>query len=130
MAITAAIALSDATLTSGMSATATLTVSNSASAAVLVTGIQPTVTPAGLTSQSVAVAVGQPMWGAAFPQSVAALGSTKFSWPVTPNAPTAGYGLAMPATFVYDVGATVYTNDGAITTATPATLTVTNPPLT
>lgn len=130
MAVTASIAVSDATLTAGQKTTVTLTVSNSGGAAVLVTGIQPTVTPNGLSSQAVAVAIGQPMWGAAFSQSVAASGSTTFSWEIVPNAPTTSYGLAMPASYVYSIGATVYTNDGSITVATPTTVTVTNPSLT
>lgn len=130
MAISATIALSTATATSGQRCAVTATVSNSGGAAVLVSGIQPTMTPNGLTSQAIASAVGVPAWGGPFNQSVAAGGTTKFTWDVVPQAPTTNYGLAEPGSYVYSVGATISTNDGSVSVATPATLTVTNPALT
>lgn len=127
MAITASIALSTATIKSAQKTTATLTVSNSGGSDVLVTGIQTLCNPNGSTSQAVAASVGVPPFGGAWPQTVAASGSTKFYWDVVPAAPTTSIGLAMPASLVYSIGAVVSTNDGAITNATPATVTVTNP---
>lgn len=127
MAITASIALSASTLVSGQKTTATLTVSNSGAAAVLVTGIDPVATINGATTESVAVAVGQFMFGGPFNQSVAASGTTNFVADFVPLAPTTSYGLAAPASLVYSIGATVSTNDGSVTAATPATVTVTNP---
>ncbi len=127
MAITASIALNTSTALANQVVNATLTVSNSGGAAVLVTGIQPVVNPNGQTVQSVATQNGQAPFGGAFNQSVAASGSTAFYFSVVPNAPTTSYGLAEPASLVYSIGATVYTNDGSVTAATPATLTVSNP---
>jgi hypothetical protein len=127
MAVTASIALGSSTLYPEQQTTATLTVSNSGGAAVLVTGIQPTCTPSGLTNQAVAVALGNPPFGGAFNQSVAASGSTTFSFGVVAHAPTSGYGLAEPSQQLYSVGATVYTNDGSVTVATPSTLTINSP---
>jgi hypothetical protein len=126
MAITASVAMSSATCKSGQQVIATLTVSNSGGSAVVVTGIEPVVTPNGQTSQAVAVGVGRPAVGGNFSSSVAASGSTAFPFPVCPNAPTTSAGLAMPSSLVYSIGATVLTSDGAITAATPATVTVTN----
>lgn len=127
MAVTASIALSTATVKSGQKTAATLTVSNSGAAAVLVTGIQPTLVINGNTTQNTATAVGVPMWGGPFNQSVPASGSTPFYFDVVPLAPTTSQGLAEPASLVYSVGATVSTNDGSVTVATPATVTATNP---
>lgn len=127
MAITASIALTSATAKSGQRTTATLTISNSGGAAVLLTAIQPTVVPSGLTTQAVAVAVGVPMFGGAWPNSIPASGTLVIPFEVVAQAPTTSYGLAEPASIAYSVGATLNTNDGSITVATPATLTVTNP---
>lgn len=130
MAITASIALSSATCTSGQQVTATCTVSNSGGAAVNVISLAPLVTPNGQTPQSVAVAVGVPPIGGAFSQSVAASGTLAISFSVVPHAPTTSYGLAEPASYVYAVGALVTTSDGALTSASTSTLTVANPALT
>lgn len=127
MAVTASIALASATLTAEQRTTATLTVSNSGGSAVLVTGISPTYTPSGSTSQAVSVALGVVPFGGPFPQSVGAAGTQNFPFDVVPHAPASGYGLAEPASQTYSVGAIVLTNDGSVTVATPATLTVTNP---
>ncbi len=127
MAITATIALSSSTIKSAQKTTATLTVSNSGGADVLVTGIQTLCMPSGQTVQSVAASSGVPPWGGGFPQTVAASGSTNFSWDVVPHAPTTSAGLAQGASYAYDIGAVVYTNDGSVTSPTVATVTVTNP---
>jgi len=127
MAITASIALSSATAKAEQRVTASLTVNNSGGAAVTVTSVQPTLVPSGLTSQSVSAGVGVPMFGGAFASSVAASGALVIPFDVVAHAPTTSYGLAEPASLAYSVGATVGTSDGAVTVATPATLTVTNP---
>lgn len=127
MAITAAITLGSATLTTGQKTAVTCTVSNSGGSAVTVTGIVPLCMPAGSTKRTVAVALGEPPLGPGMTVSVAASGSTPFTWDAVPFAPTSGQGLAMPAQQIYDMGATVYTSDGAITAATTTTLTVNDP---
>lgn len=128
MAITAEIALSSATCKAEQKVTATVTVSNSGAATVYVTGIYGTVTPTGATNGSVAAVVGGVPLGGAFTSSVAASGSTTFSFDVCPHAPNTSYGiLAEPASYVYDVGAVVYTSDGSITSPTATTLTVAYP---
>jgi hypothetical protein len=53
-------------------------------------------------------------------------GERIFAYDILAHTPTSGYGLAMPAEQVFDVGATVYTSDGAVTDATSTTLTVTD----
>lgn len=127
MAITASMAVSSATCKAEQSIAATVTVSNSGGSAVNVTGLVPLCSPAGTDLNSVSVALGQPPIGPGMTVSVAASGSTTFTWNVTPHAPQSGFGLAMPASQVYDIGATIYTSDGAITDATSTTLTVSNP---
>lgn len=128
MAITATIALSSATCAAGQKVTATLTVSNSGAATVLVTGIEPSVTPHSSTKGSVAVAVGTPPLGGAFTSTVTASGSTKFSFYVTPHAPITSYNVgAEPSSFVYDVGAVIATSDGSLTSPSVTTLTVAYP---
>lgn len=127
MAITASIALSSASILAEQKTTATLTVSNSGGTAVAVTSIQPLLSPTGVTQQSVSSAIGVPPVGGAYNVTVPASGTAKFSWDVVPHAPSSGFGNAMPSPFVYDVGAVVMTSDGALTSPTPTTLTVTNP---
>lgn len=127
MAITASIALSVASCLAEQQVSVTVTVSNSGAAAVAVTAIQPTLTPNGATVQSVAAAIGSPPLGGAFNVVVPASGTLAINWPIVAHAPTSGFGNAMPSPFVYSVGATIYTSDGAITVATPTTLSVANP---
>jgi hypothetical protein len=127
MAITAAITLSSATVTAGQKVTATCTVSNSGGSAVTVTAIRPMLSPQNSTSENTSGAQGTVPLGPGMTTSVAASGSTAFTYDVIPFAPTSGYGLAMPASQVYDVGATVYTSDGAVTDATSTTLTAADP---
>lgn len=122
MAVTAAIALSAAAIKAGQTSRATLTVTNGGAADVLVTGIQPTVSPA-----TAPLSLGQAPWGAAFPQTVAASGSTDFPFDAAPYAPTADGGVAEPASRAYTIGATVLINDGSTVYASTATLTVTPP---
>lgn len=119
MAITAAITLADSTVDSEQQAQATLTVSNSGGSAVLVTGIQPKVTPLAAS-----VGIGICAFGGSATQSVAAGGSTAFYFNLVAHAPQASNPQVSPATFAYVVGATVYCNDGSITEASTATLTV------
>lgn len=125
MAITASIALSSATAKQGQTVAATITVSNSGGATINVNSVAPTCVPSGLTSQFCAVALGVPQVGGAYPSAVPASGTLTYTWGVTPHAPTNTQGLAEGASYVYSIGATVLTNDGSITVATPATLTVT-----
>lgn len=129
MAITATIALSAATAKSGQRRTVTCTVSNSGGADVYVTGIVPKMPINGRTDEVTSVALSAPYLGPGKTTSVAAGGSTAFSWQVTAHEPTTNLFTvgAEASSLVYSCGATIYTSDGAITTATPATLTVTNP---
>ncbi len=127
MAITASVALSSATATIGQRVSVALTVSNSGGSAVTVTGIRPMMSPQNSTLETTSVAQGTVPLGPGMTVSVAGSGSTVFAYDVIPFTPTSGYGLAMPATQVYDVGATVYTSDGAVTDATSATLTAADP---
>src|SRR3954469_6374889 len=127
MAITASVALSSATATTGQRIAVALTVSNSGASAVTVTGIRPMMSPQNSTKETTAVAQGLAPLGPGMTVSVAASGSTTFAYDVVPFSPTSGYGLAMPSSQVYDVGATVYTSDGSVTDATSATLTASDP---
>jgi hypothetical protein len=127
MAITASVALSSATATAGQRVAVALTVSNSGGSAVTVTAIRPMMSPANSTKETTSVAQGMAPLGPGMTVSVAASGSTVFSYDIVPFTPTSGYGLAMPASQVYDVGATVYTSDGAVTDATSTTLTASDP---
>lgn len=144
MAITASVALSPTSAKIGQASVVTLTVNNSASTAVNVTGIAPTVLNAA-GSSAVDALVGQPPITPGFSISVPGSGSATFQWSVTAGSPqaanyaanpfpSAGQGgaaitplvsLAMPTSLVYTVGALVYTSDGSATSATTASLTVT-----
>lgn len=127
MAILAAIELSSATAKPGQRVGVLLTVANTADSAVTVTGIVPMMSPAGSTKETVSAAQGVVNLGPGATVSVAgSSGETPFSYDVIAHTPTSGYGLSMPAEQVFDVGATVYTSDGAVTDATSATLTVTD----
>lgn len=130
MAVTAAMTLSAASCKAEQKVTATCTVSNSGAAALYVGYIQPSLTPHGGTVQSVSSAVGVPAVGGAFAVTVAASGSTAFSFDVVPHAPASGYGNAEPASLVYDVGALIGMSDGSLVAASSTTLTVTPPSLT
>lgn len=127
MAITASVALSSATATAGQKVSVALTVSNSGGSAVSVTGIKPMMSPQNSTLESTAGAQGMAPLGPGMTVSVAASGSTVFAYDIVPFSPTSGYGLAMPASQVFDIGATVYTSDGAVTDATSTTLTASDP---
>jgi septal ring-binding cell division protein DamX len=127
MAITASVALSSATATTGQRVAVALTVSNSGGSAVNVTAIRPMMSPQNSTKETTSVAQGVVALGPGATVSVAASGSTVFAYDIIANTPTSGYGLAMPASQVYDVGATVYTSDGAVTDATSTTLTASDP---
>jgi hypothetical protein len=128
MAITATVALSDATVTAEMATTATVTVSNSGAASVNVLSVTPTAPIDGLTARTTAVALGAVPLGPGSTVAVAASGTLDLSFPVVAHAPTTDTSNpATPSSLVYSIGATIYTSDGAITVATPTTLTVTNP---
>lgn len=131
MAITAAITLDDATTVPGQRSNATCTVTNSGGSAVNVVAIVPKATPNGGTSTAVSVACGAVMILPGINTSVAGSNGTRaLPFAVTAFAPQPGSSSsnpnpANPNSFVYDIGATVYTDDGAITAATTTTLTVT-----
>lgn len=129
MAITAAITLSSATAKAEQAVAATCTVTNSGGAAVNVLNIVPKAPINGTTQQATSVALGLPPLGPGVTTSVAgSSGTLAVTFPVMGHAPTTNNtNPATPASLVYSIGATVYTSDGAITDATPATLTVTNP---
>lgn len=128
MALSGTIALSASSTLAEQQVAVTLTITNPGGSAILVTSIQPTVVPTGLTGQTCSVAVGTPPVGGVFPSSVPpSSGTLLVTWPITPHAPASGYGLSEPSPFSYSVGATFYANDGSITVATPATLSVANP---
>lgn len=128
MAITAAAVLSDSTVNPEQKTTVTVTVTNSGGSSVNVIGVTPTCTPTGGTAQSVSVALGAPPLGPGRTIAVAGSnGTLALAWDVVAHAPQAGFGSAMPAEFVYDVGAVIYTSDGAVTAATVAALTVSSP---
>lgn len=151
MAISAAIVLTPSSLssTAGVQSSAALTVTNSGTSAVNVTGVVPFAEPHGGTTGSVSVLVGQPNIGPGMPTSVpGSSGTLVITFPVVANAPqvanyknnpfpSAGQGgaaitplppIAMPQSQSYDIGATVYTSDGSVTAATTAQLTVTAGP--
>lgn len=129
MAISAAITLSSATAMAEQAVAATCTVTNSGGAAVYVLDIVPTAPINGTTPATTSVALGKPPLGPGVTTSVAGSnGTLAVTWPVMGHAPTTNTtNPAVPSSLVYSIGATVYTSDGAITVATPATLTVTNP---
>ena len=128
MAITAAMTLSSATATAEQQVTATCTVTNTGANAVSVTAIVPTAPPTGVTNGSTAMALGNPPIGPGLAVSVpGSSGTLALSWGVIAHAPSSGYGLAEPASQIYDIGALVYTSDGSVTSATTTTLTVSNP---
>ncbi len=129
MAITATIAVSSATAKSGQRRTVTCTVSNSGAADVNVTSIRPIMPINGRTDEVTSVAITPPCLGPGVTVSVAAGGSTAFSWFVVAHEPTTNYLTvgAEASSLVYSLGAIIKTSDGSLTTATPTTLTVTNP---
>lgn len=128
MAITAAIALSDSTISMAQTIAATCTITAGVGdGPVLVTGFVPTCAPTGVLEQSVAVALGAPPTGPGMDVTVPDNDTLDVTFSVTPNAPSSGEGLAMPASQVLDVGATIYLSDGSVITATPAALTVASP---
>lgn len=129
MAITALITLSTPTCVAEQAVAVACTVSNSGGSAVNVLSIIPTAPINGTTQESTSIAKGAPNLGPGMTVSVAASGSTAFNFNVVPHEPT-GDPTSNPAEasqLIYSIGATVYTSDGAITVATPTTLTVTNP---
>lgn len=129
MAISATIALSSSTSLSTQKVTATITVTNSGAADVLVSAVAPKAVPSGLTTQSIALSLGVCPIGGAFNSTVAASSTLKLSFPVVAHAPiTPSPGtLTNPTSQAYSIGALIYTSDGSITDATPSTLTVTEP---
>lgn len=126
MSVTGAIALSSSSIYNEQTTVATMTLTNGAAVDVLVTGIAPTCVPSGLTGQTTSVAQGVPVWGGGFNMTVPASSTAKFSWSVTPHAPTSGQGLAEPASYVYTIGAVVTFSDGSTANSSTANVTVTN----
>lgn len=128
MAITATVALSSATAKAEQSVAATVTISNSGAATVYALNIVPTAPINGTTPATTSVALGAPPLGPGTTTAITASGTLAVTFPVLAHAPTTNTtNPAVPSSLVYSIGATVYTSDGAITVATPATLTVTNP---
>lgn len=131
MAITASVALSSATSVAQRPVSVTLTVSNSGSNAVNVLSVVPLFYPNGhQTDDGVAGAVGVCALGPGVTVSVAGSGSTTFNWSVIAFKPQGGFGVGaeLGTSAVYVCGATVYTSDGSVVTASTATLTVSNFP--
>lgn len=131
MAISATIAIDDSTLALGQSATLTLTISNSGSAAVAVTGIVPKcyIDGASPAVNSVSVALGKVSMAPGQDLSIPATGGGDLlkTFGFTPLGPTSGEGLAAPSSLVYALTADIYTADGSITTPDVVTCTVTAP---
>lgn len=129
MAITAAIALSNASPKSETKVTATCTITNSASTAVNVTSMKPHAAPTGGTRGDTSCALGVPPIGGAFPVSVpGSSGTLAIAFDVVVHSPISSYGVgAEPSSLAYDIGATIYTSDGSITEATVATVTASTP---
>lgn len=125
MAMTATISCSPSTVQIGQKITATITVSNSGSSAVTVTGIQ---LYANYTGDSLAphtsVSYGQPNLSAGATTSVAASGSQVFPVDLTFFAPSTGLLSAGSGTF--DVGAQIQSSDGSYFHPTATTVTVNN----
>jgi hypothetical protein len=130
MAITASVALSPSTQKAQQTFTVTLTVNNSAAAAVNVLSIVPLLYPVSsqATDGQSASAQGVPALGPGFSTSVPGSGSATFSWTDVVHVPQGGYWAQGGTTQTWTVGALVATNDGALTVATTAALTVTNNP--
>jgi hypothetical protein len=129
VAITASIALSSATAKSEQKVTATCTITNSGSGAVNVLSLNPTCTKHSGTSQDTSCALGIAPVGGGWAVSVpGSSGTLAIPFDVVAHSPITSYGVgAEPSSLVYDIGAVIYTSDGAITSATVATLTVTSP---
>lgn len=130
MAITASVALSPSTVKAGQQFACTLTVNNSAGAAVSVMGIQPLLYPTGAQASDgqSASAVGVPFLGPGSTVSVPASGSLTFTWSDIVFVPQGGYWAQGGTSQTWVAGALVSTSDGALTTATPANATVQNYP--
>lgn len=129
MAITGSITVGNGQITyvAGQQISISASVSNSGGSDVMVTSIQPTLTPFFLTSQSVNAAIGVPNLGAGVSRVVPAGGSAKFNWTVTPG--PSGPAVEYSTGYSYTAGAVVYTSDGAATSLTAASFSAINPGL-
>lgn len=147
MAITAAMTVGSATAKTLAKTACTCTVTNTGASAVSVTNVVPYATVSGLTPRQVNMNLGMPPIGPGMPVSVpGSSGTLAMSWDAValePHVPTytnnpfpsSGPGMpsgatplppiAEPQSIVYAVGATVYTSDGSVTTASTTTITVT-----
>lgn len=95
------------------------TVTNSGSTALNVTSVDPGVSPTGLTSEAVAVAVGVPLLSTT---SVAASGTLAIAWQITFHAPTTAVTEAAARTpLSYAPSATITMSDGSIVAASCTT---------
>ncbi len=130
MAITASVALSNSTPKAGQKFTCTLTVNNSAGAAVNVIGIDPLLYPTGAlaTDGQSASAIGVPFTGPGSTLAIPASGALTFTWDLIVFVPQGGYWAQGGASEVWVAGAIVSTSDGGATTATTANATVGNFP--
>lgn len=132
MAITAVVTVNPSTAYINQNVVATLTISNSGLSDVNVTGISPLAYFTG-TSNPDKVAGGCALGGTQSQQSganvvVPASGSLVQTFNVVFFAPSTRP-VYSGGGGTYDVGATVYTNDGSVTAATVATVTVNPLPL-
>lgn len=121
MPISAAVSLAASTVRAGQQAQCTLTLTNPGSSDVVVTGLQPTVSPFASS-----VAVGKCIFGGPVEQTVPGGGTLTLFFNVVGHAPQERNLRISPASFDYLVGAVINTNDGVVTNASTATLTVIN----
>lgn len=130
MAITASVALGSATSVAQQSVAVTLTVNNSGGTPVNVTGVVPLFYPTGYQTDGPSGAIGVCALGPGITVAIPASGALTFNWNVIAFKPQGGFGVGaeLGTSKVYVCGATVYTSDGSVTTATTANLTVSNFP--
>jgi len=130
MAITASIALSPASATRNLNVNVALTVSNSLAGPVQILAITPQMT-SGVAGAggNIALNYSAPILPGGQTYTVPGSGSVVVNFGINaygPAGPNGGF-PATQASEAYAVGAIVFTSDGAVTIATPATLTVNAP---
>lgn len=128
MAMTATISLNPSTMNIGQQTAATLTISNSGGADVIMTSIEPTCIFTGaLPQQTAACALGRCETGPGLNQTVPAGGTLIYTFTVNFFFPSTGiYGTGSGT---YSVGANCQSNDGSRFIPTAATITVNPIPL-
>lgn len=130
MAITGSIALSSSTVYCGQPTSATVTLTNSGTSPVTVRSASTMTTAHGVASQAVNVATGVIQLPPGNPVVVPPNnGTVSLTWLVVPNSPQLGQGvipetpLTSPYYLQFDVGCSIQTSDGSLTTPTVAVLT-------